>query len=72
MYLILLNQIIKDYQNIFYDPNFDPEKHMEHLETMELNDKMYIEHMIPHHQVVADMSKVLLKILKMIYDKTCI
>ena len=28
---------------------------------MELNDKMYIMHMIPHHQVAVDMSKVLLK-----------
>ena len=28
---------------------------------MKLDDKMYIEHMIPHHQVAVDMSKVLLK-----------
>jgi len=28
---------------------------------MELNDRMYIEHMIPHHQVAVDMSKKLLK-----------
>ena len=52
----------KGLSKTFCDPNFfDPEKHMEHLETMELNDKMYIEHMIPHHQVAVDMSKVLLK-----------
>jgi hypothetical protein len=30
-------------------------------ESMKLNDKMYLEHMIPHHQVAVDMSKVLLK-----------
>ena len=46
----------------FCDPNFfDPEGHMEHLKSMKLGDKMYIEHMIPHHQVAVDMSKVLLK-----------
>ena len=28
---------------------------------MKLNDEMYIDHMIPHHQVAVDMSKVLLK-----------
>ena len=28
---------------------------------MNLDDKMYIAHMIPHHQVAVDMSKVLLK-----------
>ena len=31
------------------------------MEGMKLDDKMYIEHMIPHHQVAVDMSKVLLK-----------
>lgn len=46
----------------YCDPNFfDPEKHMEHMKHMKLNDKMYIKHMIPHHQVAVDMSKVLLK-----------
>ena len=40
---------------------FDPEKHMEHMHHMELNDIMYIKHMIPHHQVAVDMSKKLLK-----------
>ena len=34
---------------------------MKHMEGMKLDDKMYIEHMIPHHQVAVDMSKVLLK-----------
>ena len=28
---------------------------------MKLDDEMYIDHMIPHHQVAVDMSKVLLK-----------
>ena len=46
----------------YCDPHFfDPEAHMKHLHHMELNDKMYIMHMIPHHQVAVDMSKVLLK-----------
>lgn len=46
----------------YCDPHFfDPKEHMKHLKHMKLNDKMYIEHMIPHHQVAVDMSKVLLK-----------
>ena len=46
----------------FCDPNFfDPEGHMKHLKNMKLTDEMYIEHMIPHHQVAVDMSKVLLR-----------
>ena len=46
----------------YCDPHFfDPEKHMEHLQHMKLDDNMYIEHMIPHHQVAVDMSKKLLK-----------
>jgi uncharacterized protein (DUF305 family) len=46
----------------YCDPQFfDPKKHMEHMEHMKLTDKMYIEHMIPHHQVAVDMSKKLLK-----------
>ena len=48
--------------NTYCDPHFfDPEKHMEHLKHMKLTDEMYIKHMIPHHQVAVDMSKVLLK-----------
>ena len=44
----------------YCDPNFfEPEKHMEHVKH--IDDKMYIKHMIPHHQVAVDMSKVLLK-----------
>ena len=46
----------------YCDPHFfDPNAHMKHMEKMKLTDKMYIEHMIPHHQVAVDMSKVLLK-----------
>lgn len=46
----------------YCDPHFfNPEAHMKHMEHMELNDDMYIEHMIPHHQVAVDMSKKLLK-----------
>ena len=46
----------------YCDPHFfDPEEHMKHLQHMKLGDKMYIDHMIPHHQVAVDMSKKLLK-----------
>ena len=48
----------------FCDPHFfDPEGHMKHINSPDfvLDDKSYIEHMIPHHQVAVDMSKVLLK-----------
>jgi len=46
----------------YCDPHFfDPEAHMKHMKHMKLDDKMYIEHMIPHHQVAVDMSKKLLK-----------
>ncbi len=46
----------------YCDPHFfDPEAHMKHMENMELDDDMYIEHMVPHHQVAVDMSKKLLK-----------
>jgi uncharacterized protein (DUF305 family) len=51
-----------DLTDTFCDPHFfDPEGHMKHLHHMKLNDKTYLEHMIPHHQVAVDMSKVLLK-----------
>jgi uncharacterized protein (DUF305 family) len=44
----------------FCDANFfDPQKHKQHLKHMNLNDEMYIQYMIPHHQVAVDMSKVL-------------
>lgn len=46
----------------YCDPHFfDPEEHMKHMEHMKLDDKIYLEHMIPHHQVAVDMSKILIK-----------
>jgi len=46
----------------YCDPHFfDPQKHNEHLKHINLNDTVYIKHMIPHHQVAIDMSKKLLK-----------
>ena len=40
---------------------FDPELHKKHMSHMKLDEKMYLEHMIPHHQIAVDMSKRLLK-----------
>ena len=39
---------------------FKPDDHSKHMEHMKVNDKSYLEHMIPHHQVAIDMSKRLL------------
>ena len=39
---------------------FKPNDHSAHMVGMEINDKRYLEHMIPHHQVAIDMSKRLL------------
>jgi len=39
---------------------FKPNDHSQHMKTMTLTDKSYLEHMIPHHQVAIDMSKRLL------------
>jgi uncharacterized protein (DUF305 family) len=39
---------------------FKPDEHMQHMRHMEINEKNYLEHMIPHHQVAIDMSKRLL------------
>jgi len=39
---------------------FNPELHKKHISHMKLDEKMYLEHMIPHHQVAVDMSKTLL------------
>jgi uncharacterized protein (DUF305 family) len=39
---------------------FKPNDHSAHMEGMEITDKSYLEHMIPHHQVAIDMSKRLL------------
>lgn len=57
-----------DFTKNAVDPNaecnpefFDPHLHAKHLKHHKLNDKMYLEHMIPHHQVAVDMSKSLLK-----------
>jgi uncharacterized protein (DUF305 family) len=40
---------------------FDPQLHKKYMSHMKLDEKMYLEHMIPHHQVAVDMSKTLLK-----------
>ena len=39
---------------------FKPNDHMKHMADMEITDKSYLEHMIPHHQVAIDMSRRLL------------
>ena len=39
---------------------FKPNDHMQHMKHMEINDKSYLEHMIPHHQVAIDMCNRLL------------
>jgi uncharacterized protein (DUF305 family) len=39
---------------------FKPNDHMAHMKHMKVNDRSYLEHMIPHHQVAVDMSKRLL------------
>ena len=45
---------------VYCDPLFfDPKKHMKQLHAV--TDDSYIQHMIPHHQVAVDMSKILLK-----------
>lgn len=50
------------------DPNFfEPDAHHKHMKGMKLNDKSYLEHMIPHHQVAVDMSNRLLKYTKNIH-----
>jgi uncharacterized protein (DUF305 family) len=51
---------------VYCDPLFfDENAHMNHLQMAglinTLDDTVYIEHMIPHHQVAVDMSKKLLK-----------
>ena len=45
--------------NTFCDPSFFNMSHNKNLHTM--TDAMYIQHMIPHHQVAVDMSKKILK-----------
>lgn len=75
----LMNYSYKTKLNFYYpklskaldyhcDPNFfDPDAHDKHMEGMELKDKSYLEHMIPHHQVAVDMSNRLLKYTKNIH-----
>ena len=67
----IYNKTILDFTENAVDKNaeckpefFDPELHKKHLHHMKLNEKMYLEHMIPHHQVAVDMSKILLKYTK--------
>jgi uncharacterized protein (DUF305 family) len=45
--------------NTFCDPSFFTISHNKNLHSM--TDAMYIQHMIPHHQVAVDMSKKILK-----------
>lgn len=45
--------------NTFCDPSFFDMSHTKNLHNM--TDAMYIQHMIPHHQVAVDMSKKILK-----------
>lgn len=45
--------------NTFCDPGFFKISHNKNLHNM--TDEMYIQHMIPHHQVAVDMSKMILK-----------
>ena len=59
---------VMDYIKTASDPTaecnpdfFNPELHKKHISHMKLDEKMYLEHMIPHHQVAVDMSKTLLK-----------
>ena len=45
----------------YCDPHFfNPHAHAEHMKDVDVTDIVYIKHMIPHHQVAVDMSKVLL------------
>jgi uncharacterized protein (DUF305 family) len=39
---------------------FDPDGHSQHMKHVDITEKKYLEHMIPHHQVAIDMSKRLL------------
>lgn len=66
MKTIYVNTIL-DFTKTASDPTakcspefFDPELHKKHISHMNLDEKMYLKHMIPHHQVAVDMSKRLL------------
>ena len=75
----LMNYSDKTKLNLYYpklskaldyhcDPNFfKPNDHKANMDGMELTDKSYLEHMIPHHQVAVDMSNRLLKYTKNIH-----
>lgn len=39
---------------------FDPNAHMKHQMDDKIDDKKYLEHMIPHHQVAVDMAQRLI------------
>uniref|UniRef100_A0A6C0J819 DUF305 domain-containing protein n=1 Tax=viral metagenome TaxID=1070528 RepID=A0A6C0J819_9ZZZZ len=53
---------VKGFTNALCDPMFfDPIAHKKHFSHMNLTDKYYIDHMIPHHQVAVDMSKRILE-----------
>ena len=45
--------------NTYCDPSFFTMSHNKNVRNM--TDPMYIQHMIPHHQVAVDMSKKILK-----------
>jgi uncharacterized protein (DUF305 family) len=47
------------FTNTYCDPSFFVSKHRQHSSPM--TDDSHIEHMIPHHQVAVDMSKILLE-----------
>lgn len=49
-----------DLSNTFCDPSFFEMNH----KKLHMTDEMYIQHMIPHHQVAVDMSKIILKTTK--------
>ena len=51
-----------DLSDTFCDPSFFNMSHNKNLHNM--TDMMYIQHMIPHHQVAVDMSKKILKTTK--------
>ena len=50
-----------DLTKTYCDPNFfNTSSHINHMKHTKMTDTLYIEHMIPHHQVAIDMSKILL------------
>ena len=59
--LDLFNPILSKSEDGSCNPLFfKPDDHMKHMEHMKINDRKYLEHMIPHHQVAIDMSRRLL------------